>query len=514
MRVLITGGAGFIGSHLADALLESGHTVRALDNLDPQVHPGGRPGLPQLRGRAAGRRRPRPRCGRHARWTAWTRSSTSPLRSASASRCTRSSATPRSTRWAPRSCWRRSPRSATGLSRVLVASSMSIYGEGRYRCPNHGLVAPQVRSDEQLDARQWELRCEICGRSWKPCRPARTSRSGRCRSTPSASATTRSCSWRSAALTGCPRWPCASSTSTATGRRSPTPTPGWRRSSAAGCSTATRRWCSRTASRAATSSTSRTSPPAASPRLETGGADYRAVNLGTGAKTTVLDVARELARGLGVDIEPQIVNKFRAGDIRHCYADISLARELLGFAPKTEFADGMRELLPWVATQQATDTVDSRREPARGRRPHPVSVSRTSPSPWSTPTTGSCCWPAWRTLPAAARDVTLQTIVIDNASTDGSADAVREAHPDVEVVAREHRHGFGANHNEAIRRATGRYVLILNEDTELGRGLSRRAVPVHGPEPARRRRRPPDPQPGRHRSAVGVPLSRRRAGWR
>jgi GT2 family glycosyltransferase len=74
------------------------------------------------------------------------------------------------------------------------------------------------------------------------------------------------------------------------------------------------------------------------------------------------------------------------------------------------------------------------------------------------------------TLPAAAREVTLETILIDNASTDGSAEAVREAYPDVQVVAREHRHGFGANHNEAIHRATGRYVLILNEDTELHEG--------------------------------------------
>ena len=75
--------------------------------------------------------------------------------------------------------------------------------------------------------------------------------------------------------------------------------------------------------------------------------------------TTVLDVARELARGLGKDIQPEIVNKFRAGDIRHCVADIALARELLGFEPKMRFDDGMRELLGWVATQQATDTVDS-----------------------------------------------------------------------------------------------------------------------------------------------------------
>ena len=59
-------------------------------------------------------------------------------------------------------------------------------------------------------------------------------------------------------------------------------------------------------------------------------------------------------------------------------------------------------------------------------------------------------------LPAAAAETSLETMVIDNASTDGSAAAVREAYPDVEVVERERRHGFGANHNEAIRRAQGR----------------------------------------------------------
>jgi GT2 family glycosyltransferase len=71
----------------------------------------------------------------------------------------------------------------------------------------------------------------------------------------------------------------------------------------------------------------------------------------------------------------------------------------------------------------------------------------------------------------AARETTLQTIVIDNASTDGSAAAVREAFPEAEVVERPHRHGFGANHNEAIRRSQGRYVLILNEDTVLHDGM-------------------------------------------
>jgi GT2 family glycosyltransferase len=73
-------------------------------------------------------------------------------------------------------------------------------------------------------------------------------------------------------------------------------------------------------------------------------------------------------------------------------------------------------------------------------------------------------------LPAAAREVKLQTIVVDNASTDGSAAAVREAFPGTEVVALDRRQGFGANHNQAIRRSRGRYVFILNEDTVLHGG--------------------------------------------
>jgi N-acetylglucosaminyl-diphospho-decaprenol L-rhamnosyltransferase len=79
-------------------------------------------------------------------------------------------------------------------------------------------------------------------------------------------------------------------------------------------------------------------------------------------------------------------------------------------------------------------------------------------------------------LPRAARRATLEVMVVDNASTDGSAEAVRAAHLEVEVIARERRHGFGANHNVAIRRARGRYVLILNEDTVLDGGCIDRMV--------------------------------------
>ena len=58
-----------------------------------------------------------------------------------------------------------------------------------------------------------------------------------------------------------------------------------------------------------------------------------------------------------------------------------------------------------------------------------------------------------------------EIVVLDNASEDGSAEAVRERLPDVRLIAQRHRAGFGANHNTVIRATSGRYVYVLNEDT-------------------------------------------------
>ena len=69
-----------------------------------------------------------------------------------------------------------------------------------------------------------------------------------------------------------------------------------------------------------------------------------------------------IARGLGKELEPEIVNEFRAGDIRHCYADTRLANELLGFRAEIPFEAGMAELLGWLEGQEAADSVDAARE--------------------------------------------------------------------------------------------------------------------------------------------------------
>src|SRR4051794_26013852 len=92
--------------------------------------------------------------------------------------------------------------------------------------------------------------------------------------------------------------------------------------------------------------------------LERDDADGLAVNVGSGRSVSVNEIARELASVLGTDLDPEVTGKFRAGDIRHCFADISRARELLGFEPQVSLADGMAELAEWLGTQTADDRVE------------------------------------------------------------------------------------------------------------------------------------------------------------
>jgi dTDP-L-rhamnose 4-epimerase len=91
--------------------------------------------------------------------------------------------------------------------------------------------------------------------------------------------------------------------------------------------------------------------------LETPGADYRPVNIGSGTTVTILEIARTLARLLGKDIEPLVTHEGRRFDIRHNTADITVARERLGYAPKVSLDRGMAELIEW-ATSSPDSAVD------------------------------------------------------------------------------------------------------------------------------------------------------------
>ena len=82
------------------------------------------------------------------------------------------------------------------------------------------------------------------------------------------------------------------------------------------------------------------------------------LNIGSGSSVSVREIGEQLAAVLDRHVEPQVSGKARFGDIRHCFADISRARELLGFEPRVSLEEGMRELAEWLEGQAAVDRVD------------------------------------------------------------------------------------------------------------------------------------------------------------
>lgn len=360
MKVLLTGGAGFIGSHLTDRLLTSGHSLRALDSLDPQVHSSSaRPDyldpaveliVGDIRDRSAVSRAlegvdvvvhlsAAVGVGQSMyeieRYTSINALGTAVLLEQLLER-------------------------RDSIQKVLVASSMSIYGEGQYRNPRSGErgIAPGLRSREQLEARQWE----IVGEDGLPLEPEPTAESKPLRPTsiyaigkrdheemvlsvgaaygiPSVALRFFNVYGERQALSNPYTGVAAIFASRLLNNRAPLVFEDGAqtrdfidvRDVACCCELA----------------------------LTTDRADGQTVNVGTGMATSVMTVARVIADGLDRAIEPETVQQYRAGDIRHCYADIALAERLLGFRAEIPFERGMDDLLPWLEAQEARDEVDA-----------------------------------------------------------------------------------------------------------------------------------------------------------
>jgi dTDP-L-rhamnose 4-epimerase len=245
------------------------------------------------------------------------------------------------------------------IKKLVVASSMSIYGEGAYDCQKCGAVYPQLRPTEQLLDRRWELECSTCGGQLSPAGTKEEK----------------------------PLFPTSVYAVTkqdqeqfclAVGRSYKIPTVALRYFNVYGTRQALSNpytgVCAIFSSRLLNGNRPMIFEDGEQTRdfvhvsdivqanllaLETDKADYQAVNVGTGVATSVRTVCELLASGLGVDLEPEIVGKYREGDIRHCVSDITKARTLLGYEPKVSLEQGIPELLTWVRAQAAQDQVES-----------------------------------------------------------------------------------------------------------------------------------------------------------
>ncbi len=164
MKALVTGGAGFIGSHIVDLLLERGYAVRVFDNLELPTHTAGVPRhLPQEVEFMQGDMRDPNAVAKALRGVdvvlhnAATGGFTPHLANYIACNSLGTAQMLEIIR-----------DERLPIQKIVVASSIAVYGEGKYRCPEHGVIFPTLRPVEQMERREWEVKCVHCGAELSP----------------------------------------------------------------------------------------------------------------------------------------------------------------------------------------------------------------------------------------------------------------------------------------------------------------------------------------------------------
>ena len=355
MKILVTGGAGFIGSYVCEALLKKGHEVRVLDNLDPQVH------------------------GHKQEWPAYLSSEIEKvLGDVRDEEMVRGSLKDRevvihlaAAVGVGQSMYEIERYSAVNvmgtatllqqivqrrdhIGKLIVASSMSVYGEGLYQRADSSCVAPRARSLEQLTRSQWEIHDE----AGNPLIPVSTPEDKQLQPESIYAINKRD----------------QEEMSLAVGKAYSIPAVAFRMFNVYGPRQALSNPYTGVVAIFSARLLNRQAPllfedgrqrrdfvhvedvaQAYVRALENDGGGGLALNVGSGRSISVVEIAEVLARQMDVTIDPITTGRYREGDIRHCFGDVSLIEQKLGWKPVWDFESGIGTLLKWLQDQRAED---------------------------------------------------------------------------------------------------------------------------------------------------------------
>ena len=357
MKILVTGGAGFIGSFLADRLIEKGHSVRIYDNLEPQVHQGRLPSY----------------LNKKAEFIKADVLDYDKLKEAVkdidavfhyAAMVGVGQSMYQIKRYVNVNVLGTANlldilvNCKNDVKKLIVAGSMSTYGEGSYRCEKCGVVEPALRAEEQMARNEWELFCPNCKAVLKPIGTKESKKQD---------------SNSIYAITKKDQEEAVLNIGRAYGIKSVAlrffNVYGPRQSLSNPYTGVAAIFMSRVKNnkqplifedglQSRDFVSVHDIADASILAMEKEAANYDVFNVGTGRQITILGIAETIAKLYGKNIKPLITNKFRKGDVRHCFADIGKIKEKLGFKPRVSFEEGMKELIKWSDKEKAVDMVD------------------------------------------------------------------------------------------------------------------------------------------------------------
>ena len=355
-NILVTGGMGFVGSHLVDELVRRGHRVRIFDNLDPQVHPHG--AVPEY-------------ANPHAEFIRGDIRDLDALKKALAGiEIVFHKAAAVGVGQSQYEIKRYVDVNTGGtanlldllanadhkVEKLIVAASQTSYGEGRYTCAEHGIHHPGLRSNARLERARWEHPCPSCGADLSPVPIPEDARRicyaiyaqtkmhqedmalniGRAYNIPSVAL-------RYFNIYG-PRQS-LSNPYTGVGAIFMSRLKNGKRPVIYEDGKQSRDFIS-----------VRDIVQANMLAMEKSDGDYRAFNVGNGIGTSIEHIALTLSKILGLEhLVPDLTGTYRHGDTRHSTADISRIKKTLGFQPRVDFQRGMEELVAWGRGRKATD---------------------------------------------------------------------------------------------------------------------------------------------------------------
>lgn len=355
MKILITGGAGFIGSNLAIKLLEKGYEVRVLDNLSEQIH-GKNPDTSELynsiknkvdfvRGTVTSKEDWLKAIDGvdvivHLAAETGTGQSMYEIEKYTKINIEGTAI-----------MWDILTNEKHNVSKVVVAASRAIYGEGKYYCNLHKEVYPVERKLEDLEKGDFEVKCPICNKNVKLL------------------GTTEDSKIHSTSLYGLTK-AVQEEMSLMLGKNLNIPVVTYRYQNVYGPGQSLKNPYTGILSIFSTRIKNRKDinifedgkesrdfvyisdvVDATILGIEKEEANYEVFNVGTGVNIDVLTVANTLKKMYNSNVEIKVSGNFRLGDIRHNYADITKANKLLGYTPKVSFEEGMKKFVDWVNIQ-------------------------------------------------------------------------------------------------------------------------------------------------------------------